>query len=403
MSLIKSRIGGKMGLEEIKERLKESGIDGWLFYDFHNRDRVAYRILGLDESTFTSRRWFYYVPVEGEPVKIVSGVEQTRLDVLPGEKLVYRKWSELEDSLRKVLKGARKVAMQYSPMNNIPYISIVDAGTVELVRSFGVEVVSSANLVQIFEALIDQGSFETHRFAGIKIQQIKDEAFALIGEILKAGKKITEYEVQQFIVRRFAEEGLTDDGDHPIVGVNEHPADPHFAPTQENSYVIKYGDKILIDLWARLDEPGSIYYDITWCGFAGDDPPEDYERLFRLVCEARDKAVDFIKRKLASQEKLFGYEVDDVARGVIEEAGFGEYFVHRTGHSIGTEVHGNGVNIDNFETKDDREIVPGLCFSIEPGIYIPGQMGVRTEIDVYINTNREVVIVGDIQTELIKL
>jgi len=390
-----------MNIEKVQREILKSGIDGWLFYDFHNRDIISYKILGLNPKSFTTRRWFYFIPKSGNPKKLVSGVESTKLDSLPGDKFVYRTWSELRENLKNILKGYKRIAMQYSPMNNIPYISVVDGGIIELVRSLGVKIVSSANLVQSFEAIIDEEAFKTHKQAGEKIQKIKDEAFCFIGENLKKGKSISEFDVQMFIVKRFEEEGLTDDGDHPIVGVNEHPSDPHFSPTPENSYIIKYGDRILIDLWARLDEPGSIYYDITWCGFVGDNPPEKYVEVFRLVCRARDEAIGFIKNRLEKNKKLFGYEVDDVAREIIKDAGYGEYFIHRTGHSIGTEVHGNGVNIDNFETKDDREILPGLCFSIEPGIYIPGELGVRTEIDVYVDKNREVVIVGEIQKELV--
>ncbi|MDO9547341.1 MAG: M24 family metallopeptidase, partial [Candidatus Marinimicrobia bacterium] len=239
-----------MDLDRIQKAISEKGIDGWLFYDFHHRDAMAYRILGLDFSKFTTRRWFYFIPVQGEPVRIVSAVEARKLDSLTGKKEVYRSWEDLHRIIRETLVNTRQIAMQYSPKNNIPYVSVVDAGTVELIQSFGVTVVSSADLVQTFEAVIDGEGYKAHLEAGEKVQQIKDEVFELIGRKIRANEKITEYEAQRYIVKRFEEEGLTDDGDHPIIGVNDHPADPHFEPTEENTYTIKKGDTLLIDLWA---------------------------------------------------------------------------------------------------------------------------------------------------------
>lgn len=390
-----------INIEQIQQEIKKHGFDGWLFYDFHNRDAMAYRILQLEFNKFTSRRWYYFLPANGEPQKLVSGVEPSKLDALPGKKTVYRSWGEQHQLIKELLQGARRVAMQYSPQNNIPYVSMVDAGTIELIRSSGVEVLSSANLVQTFEAVIDEQGYQAHLQAGEKVQRIKDEAFDLIRQNIKKGQPITEYEVQQYIVNRFKEEGLTDDGDHPIVGVNDHPADPHFEPTTQNSYVIKKGDTLLIDLWARLDRPEGIYYDITWCGFIGQEAPSKYQEIFRTVRDARNAARDFIREKFAKGEKCYGYEVDDACRNVVKAAGFGDYFVHRTGHSIGHEVHGNGVNIDNFETKDERELVPGICFSIEPGIYLPDEMAARSEIDVFITKEQEVVVAGQEQEDLV--
>jgi len=392
-----------MDLDRIQKAISEKGIDGWLFYDFHHRDAMAYRILGLDFSKFTTRRWFYYIPAKGDPVRIVSAVETKKLDSLTGEKKVYRSWEELHQIIRETLTNAREIAMQYSPNNNIPYVSVVDAGTIELIRSFGVSVVSSADLVQTFEAVIDEEGYSAHLEAGVNVQQIKDEAFELIGEKIRKNEKITEYEIQQYIVKRFEEEGLTDDGDHPIVGVNDHPSDPHFEPTEENTYTIKKGDTLLIDLWARKNDDTGIYYDITWCGYIGNDPPAKYTEIFNTVRDARNAARDFIRERFGKNEPCFGYEVDDVCRQVVIDAGYGDYFVHRTGHSIGREVHGNGVHIDNLETKDERELVPGICFSIEPGIYLPGEMAVRSEIDVFITHDREVVVAGDEQEKLILL
>jgi len=390
-----------MNLDRIQQAIAEQGIDGWLFYDFHHRDTMAYHILRLDFIKFTTRRWFYYIPAKGEPVKIVSAVEARKLNSLPGRKIVYRAWEELHKDLQDTLKDAKRVAMQYSPMNNIPYVSVVDAGTIELIRSFGVEIVSSANLVQTFEAIIDKIGYEAHLEAGKKVQKIKDEAFELIGQKIRKNESITEYEAQQFIVKRFEEEGLTDDGDHPIVGVNEHPSDPHFEPIQEDCYVIKKGDTLLIDLWARKNDDTGIYYDITWCGYIGKNPPSKYVEIFKIVRDARNTARDFIREKFRKGEPCYGFEVDNVCRKVVVDGGYGDYFVHRTGHSIGREVHGNGVHIDNLETKDERELVPGICFSIEPGIYLPGEMAVRSEINVFITEDREVVVAGAEQEELI--
>jgi len=392
-----------MNLEKIQSEIRKQKIDGWLFYDFHNRDAMAYRILGLEWNKFTSRRWYYFIPADGQPVRLVSSVEATKLDALPGEKMVYRSYEQQHELIRKMLGKSRRIAMQYSPTNNIPYVSIVDAGTIELLRSFGVEIVTSANLVQTFEAIIDEEGYRLHLQAGEKVQRIKDEAFALIDRTIRTKEKITEFEVQQFIVNRFHEEGLTDDSDHPIVGVNEHPADPHFEPKEANSYVIKQGDTVLIDLWARENCDKGIYYDITWCGYVGKQPPAKYIEIFNVVRDARNAARDFIRNKFAQGERCFGYEVDDACRNIVAEAGYGDYFVHRTGHSIGHAVHGNGVNIDNLETKDERELVPGICFSIEPGIYLAGEMAVRSEINVFITLDKQVVVAGNEQKDLILL
>jgi Xaa-Pro aminopeptidase len=392
-----------MDVKAIQKALLEKGIDGWLFYDFHNRDHLAYRILGLDIHKMTSRRWFYFIPAKGEPVRLVHRVERTRLDSLPGKKVMYHPWKELHQRLREILGGPKAIAMQYSPLNNIPYTSIVDAGTVELVRSLGHEVVSSADLVQLFEAVIGAKGFESHVKAGEKIQHIKNEAFALIGKAVGEKRALTEFELMKYILKRFDEEGITPGEDVPIVGINDHPADPHFEPKEEGTYTFKKGDMVLLDLWGKLKEPGSIYYDITWCGFVGDEPPEKYQEIFHVVRDARIAAVNFVRSRMKSGEPCFGWEVDDVCRSVVEEAGYGDKFIHRTGHSIGEEVHGNGVHIDNLETKDERQLVPGICFSIEPGIYLEGEMAARTEIDCFIKLDGEVVVSGEEQMELVRV
>jgi len=388
-------------ITRIQRELAAVGVDGWLFYDFHNRDAISYHVLGLDSGKFTSRRWFYWIPAQGEPVRLCSKVESTKLDALPGQKRLYLSWRELHESLKAILGHARRVAMQYSPTANIPYVSIVDGGTIDLIRSLGYEVVTSAGLVQTFQAVLDEAAYRSHLAAGERVQRIKNEAFALIASELRAGRPLTQYDVQQFIVRRYGEEGLTCKGEFPIVGTNEQPADPHFEPTLANARPIRKGDTVLIDLWAKLDQPGAIFYDITWCGFVGPNPPVKYMEIFRVVRDARDAALEFVKARYAAGQPVFGWEVDDVCRAVVVKAGYGDHFIHRTGHSIGEEVHGNGVNIDNLETRDERQLVPGICFSVEPGIYLAGTMAVRTEIDVFITPDGRVDVAGDMQRELI--
>jgi Xaa-Pro dipeptidase len=390
-----------MDLTRIQKELSDAKLDGWLFYDFHNRDPIAYRVLGMDFGKFTSRRWFYFIPAKGDPVRLAHKVEPTKLDSLPGSKRTYLGWKELHQVLPEVLGGAKRIAMQYSPLAAIPYVSTVDGGTVELIKSLGFEVASSADLVQTFEAVIDDAGYRSHLAAGEKMQKIKDEAFAKIGEFVSEGKSLTEYELQQWMVERYEQEGLTCMDEFPIVGVNEHPADPHFEPTRENTHRFKKGDMVLIDLWAKLKEPGSIFYDITWCGFVGKEPPAKYVEIFGVVRDARKAAVEFVRERFAKSQPCHGYEVDDACRDVVVKAGYGDYFIHRTGHSIGEEVHGNGVNIDNLETKDERLLVPGICFSIEPGIYLEGEMAVRSEIDVFITGAGEVVVAGAEQEDLI--
>lgn len=385
----------------IQEAIRKQQVDGWLFYDFRNRDYLALNILGLSSEKFATRRWYYFIPANGEPKKLVSKVEESNLDELPGEKLTYLSWREMHEQIRRLMGNAKKIAMNYSPMNNIPYVSMVDAGTVEIIRHLGYKPVSAADLIQKFDALLDDAGYQSHIAAGEKVLKIKDEAYAKIGEAINGGEKLSEYQLQQFIMRRFSEEGLTCDGHGPIVGINEHPTDPHFEPNPDKGYNFARGNTVLIDLWARLDQPHSIYYDVTWCGFVGDSPPEEYVRIFSVVRDGRLAATKLVSDRFAAGEPCFGWEVDDACRQVVIDAGYGDYFVHRTGHSIGNNVHGNGVNIDNLETRDERQLVPGICFSVEPGIYLPGKMAVRSEINVFIRPNGEVVVYGDQQQDLI--
>jgi len=388
-------------IARIQTELKAAGVDGWLLYDFHNRDAIACHVLGLDPAKFTSRRWFYWIPASGHPIRLCSKVEPTKLAQLPGEQRFYLSWRELHASLTAMLGSAKRVAMQYSPTANIPYVSIVDGGTIDLIRSLGYEIVSSAGLVQTFQAVLDDAQYRSHLDAGERVQRIKNEAFDLVLRSVRDARTLTQYDVQQFIVRRYGEEGLTCKGEYPIVGTNAQPADPHFEPTPANTTPIEKGDTLLIDLWAKLDQPGAIFYDITWCGFVGTNPPAKYVEIFNVVRDARDAALDFVRTRYDAGQAAHGWEVDDACRAVVEKAGYGQYFIHRTGHSIGEEVHGNGVNIDNLETRDERLLVPGICFSVEPGIYLAGEMAVRTEIDVFITPAGKVDVAGAMQRDLI--
>ncbi|RJP25915.1 MAG: aminopeptidase P family protein [Candidatus Omnitrophota bacterium] len=390
-----------MNLQEIQQKLSASNLDGWLFCDHHHRDEIAYAILNLDPKKMTSRRWFYFIPASGSPTKIVHNIESARLDSLPGETIHYSSWRDLHKFLNTVIHD-KTIAMQYSPDNNIPMISLIDGGTIDLIRSFGAAIVSSADFVQYFLARLDRESIDLHIQAGELVQKIKDEAFELVSTSLKEKKYKTEYEIQQFILRRFAEESLTCGEHAPIVAVNEHAADPHFEVNADHPCFIKENDRLLIDLWAKLDQPKGVYYDITWCAYAGNHPPEEYKQLFAIVVQARKLAKQLITDRFRTNEPIFGYEVDEAVRHYITKHGYGDYFTHRTGHSIGGEVHGIGANIDNLETKDERRLIPGLCFSIEPGIYKP-PIGVRTEIDLYIDYDGAVCSQGPEQEVLLLL
>jgi Xaa-Pro aminopeptidase len=396
---------------EIQKALQSAKLDGWLFYDFRGSDPLAARILKLGEHASGSRRWFYYIPATGEPTKIVHSIERGKLDALPGQRVVYRGWEEQHALIAGAIQGPadkrprngekKRVAMQYSPNNDIPYISRVDAGTIELIRSFGVEIVTSAELVQQFEAVLTPEQRQSHVEASDKLHRVLMEAFAEIGRNIREEKPITEYDIQQFIARRLDEEGMTrEDG---IVAVNANAANPHYFPTKEAATPIKRGDFVLLDIVSKLRKTGAICTDQTWTGFVGDPVPEEYVRIFNIVREARDSATEFVRKNVREGKRIHGAEVDDVSRGVIKRAGYGEQFTHRTGHSIGEECHGNGVNIDNFETRDSRYITAGVLFSIEPGIYLEGKFGVRSEIDVYVG-DKDIDVTGQpIQTEIVPI
>jgi Xaa-Pro aminopeptidase len=393
-------------IAEIQKALSDAGLDGWLFYDFRQSDPLAYRILKLDPNQFSTRRWFYFVPAHGEPTRINHAIEQGKLDLLPGRKLIYSSWQKLNENLRDALSTATgtRIAMQYSPENSIPYISRVDAGTIELVRSLGAEPQTSADLVQLFEAVWTREQYDSHVKAADNIHNIIQEAFAEVAKKIKADEPVTEYDIQQFMVQRFEDENMTCNDDHPIVSVNQNAASPHYQPSAQKFSPIKRGDFLLLDVWAKQNTPGAVYADQTWTAYVGETPTEEHVKVFTIVRDARDAAIEFVRENVKAGREIKGAQVDDVSRAVIERAGYGEYFTHRTGHSIGEEVHGNGAHIDNLETRDSRKIIPRTCFSIEPGVYLPGNFGVRSEIDLYVGDNGEIEVTGQpIQTELVAI
>jgi Xaa-Pro aminopeptidase len=383
----------------IQAELRASKIDGWLFYDHHRRDPIAAHILGLNGHGLATRRWYYFIPAKGEPRKLVHRIEQGSLDAVPGSKLVYSGWQELYKLLPKLLKGTKKIAMQYSPENNIPYIGLVDAGTVELIRKLKKKVVSSADLVQIFEASWTPEQLESHIAAGKIIDRVTREAFERAASFVRQGKGLSEYELQQWIMEQFGAAGLR--AEPPIVAVQPNNGNPHYEPNEHDSRPIRAGDLLLLDMFGKMDRPESVYYDITWMGYLGERVPGTYAKIFKIVRQARDNAVEFIQENVTKGREIQGWEVDRVTRETIRKAGYGKYFVHRTGHSIGQAVHGNGANMDGFETRDDRKIVPRTCFSIEPGIYTP-EFGVRSEVDVYVG-EKEARVTGAIQKEVLAL
>lgn len=388
-----------MNLEAIQAALREAKLDGWLFYDHHRRDAIAYRVLNIDPVMCT-RRWYYLIPAEGEPGKLVHRIEANNLAGLPGAEERYSSWREQREGLSRLLHGKKRVAMQYSALNNIPYVGLVDAGTVELVVACGVEVVSSADLVQQFEARWSEEQWQSHLAAGKVVHQAVRSGFAAIRDAVRAGKEISEYDVQQEMVKVFMENGLVAD-EPPCVAVNANTANPHYSPSREASLAIRADDFVLLDVWGKQNKPGAVYFDITWTGYVGEKVPEQYTKVFEVVREARDAAIVLVQKSLQAGRIIYGYEVDDAAREVIERNGYGAFFVHRTGHSIGEDVHGNGANMDNFETHDERRIISRSCFSIEPGIYLH-DFGIRSEVNVFTGA-REACVTGEIQTAIVPI
>jgi Xaa-Pro dipeptidase len=385
-----------VNLEAIQKALREERVDGWLFYDHHHRDPIAYRILGLPDTTHVSRRWYYFIPAEGEPRKLTHRVERGKLDSLPGSGGVYSSWQELESGLGSMLQPFQKIAMQYSPRNAIMYVSLVDAGTIEVLRELGKNIVSSADLVSRFEAVLTAEQIASHYEAQRAIDGVLQAGWKHMGN----SSSLTEYQMMCWLREGMRRAGIAD-GYGPNVSVNANSSDSHYEPTAEHSKPIRKGDFVLIDIWGRMDRPETCTYDITWTGVVGREPSDRERQIFVLVAKARDAAVRTVQTAFSAGKQIAGWQADDAAREVIRNAGYGEYFTHRTGHSIATETHGNGANLDNLETHDERVILPHTCFSVEPGIYLP-EFGVRCEVNM-ITEPGKAVVTGPIQTELVRI
>jgi Xaa-Pro dipeptidase len=387
-------------LEEIQAELRAAKIDGWLFFDHHRRDPIGARILGLGNDGMITRRWLYLIPAKGEPRKLVHRIESATLDALPGKKLVYSGHEELKKSLPKLLGPAKTLAMQYSPRNEIMYVAMVDAGSIELIKSCGRRIVSSADLVQKFEAAWTLEQTKAHFAAGKLVDQVTQQAFAHAAQCVRLRQPLTEYDLIDWMKAKFEEYGLeTAEGPHAAVGPNA--GDPHYEPTREGARKIEEGDLLLLDVWGKLKSPDSVYYDITWMGYLGKRVPEKYSKMFSVVREARDRAVEFVQKNVRAGRPIAGWQVDGVARGVIRKAGLGKYFVHRTGHSIGRDVHGAGANMDDLESHDVRRLIPHTCFSVEPGVYFP-DFGIRSEVNVLVEEN-DARVTGPAQSEILPL
>ncbi len=391
-----------LDLGAIQSALRENKFDGWLFYDHHYRDPLGYRILGLGEGLHVTRRWFYFVPAEGEPKKLVHRIESGRLDALPGSKAVYSSWQELEAQVEAMLAGRTRIAMQYSPRNAIMYVSLVDAGTVELLRGMGKEIVSSADLVSQFEAVLTEEQIATHYAAQQRVDAILAEGWKVMGERARSAAGTHEHDIVAWLCEAIEREGMvTEHG--PNVSAGPNSADSHYEPTAASSKPIRRGDFVLIDLWAKLaGHPEAVWYDITWTGVVDREPTEREQRVFETVREARDAAIESVRTTFAAGTKMAGWQADDASRKVIRKAGMGEWFTHRTGHNIGIILHGNGANLDNLETHDERLILPNTCFSVEPGLYFPGEFGVRSEVNM-ITQPGKAEVTGRVQTELVRV
>lgn len=388
----------KVDIPAIQDYLREQELDGWLIFDFRGQNYIATHFVELDEDSILTRRWFYFIPQKGDPALLVHKIERKNFPNPPAKLHFYVSWQELKDKLGQILTGNGKIAMEYSPDGAIPYVSCVDGGTLDIVRSLGVEVVTSANLVQYFQSRWSDEQLQTHITAAENLDRIKNEAFALIGKNIKHDESVNEYYVQKFILERLREaEMMTDEP--PIVAVNANAGNPHYAPTPERFSPITKGDLVLIDLFGKKLTPNAIYADITWMGYVGESIPDKYAKIFAIVARGRDAGLDLLKEAASQGKSIQGWQVDEKTRSVIEEAGYGDYFDHRTGHSLDTNLHGNGVNIDNLETRDRREIIPGVGFTIEPGIYLD-EFGVRSEINVFYSEKGPQVY-GPIQTEII--
>ena len=386
-----------MNLPAIQAALRERNIDAWLFYDHHHRDPIAYRVLGLPSSLMVTRRWFYLIPAKGEPSKLVHKIEAGHLDSLPGSKRVYSGWQELFEQIKLFLAEYKTIAMQYSPNNLVFTVSLVDAGTMDLVRGLGKNVVSAADLIAQFEATWTDEQIQTHFAARDAVDSITTAAFAEIGRRVRNGGT-TEHAMQQWLLEAFQRENLVTD-DPPVVAVNANSGNPHYEPHAESSAAIREGDFVLLDIWGKKNTPGAVYYDITWTGYVGKAPSDKQREVFQIVRDARDAGVKTVLDAIDAGQRIAGWQVDRATRDHIKKAGYGDYFIHRTGHSIGTDVHSNGANMDDLEIHDERQILPNSRFSIEPGIYLP-EFGVRSEINMMVRP-KAAEVTGKMQQELV--
>jgi len=388
-----------MNLAAIQSALRERNIDAWLFCDHHHRDPIAYRVLGLPPSLMVTRRWFYMIPAEGEPLKLVHKIEAGHLDSLPGKKNQYSGWQELFDKLKAMLANQRDLAMQYSPNNIVFYVSLVDGGTIDLIRGLGKNVVSSADLVAQFESTWTEEQIQSHFAARDSIDSIVADSFKEIGRRVRNGGA-KEHEIQQWFMEAFSRENIVTD-DPPIVAVNANAGNPHYEPHASHPVSIREGDLVLLDVWGKKNTAAAVYYDITWMGFVGGAPSSRIHEVFDIVRDARDAGVKTVLDAINAGRRIAGWEVDRATRGHIQKAGYGDYFIHRTGHSIGTDVHSNGANMDDLEIHDERQILPNSCFSIEPGIYLP-EFGVRSEVNVLVRA-KSAEVTGKIQREIVTI
>ena len=387
-----------MDIERIQKLLRDQHIDGWLMYNFHKNNVIAERLLQLPDDIVQSQKFFYFIPADGTPQKLVNRIEGHNLDSLPGEKTVYLSWQSLVEGMNAIMGNAVTIAMEFSPKGILPSISYVDAGTVDLIRSMGKQVVSSANLVQEIEASLTDEQIESHFIAAKLLNQFTSNTLdELHSRLVKSGE-VKEHTIQNFILRRFEEHNLISNLP-PIVAVGIHTADPHFITNEETSAVIHRDNIVLVELWAKLMRQNAVYADLTWMIYTGKNVPEEYTRLFSITVQARNTAFDFITKRFLQKIPVMGYEVDEAARSIIRDAGYGVNFIHRTGHSIGEDLHGYSANLDNLETHDDRPIIPRTCFSIEPGIYTDS-FGIRTEINVIITPENTAVCSTNKQNEI---
>ena len=390
-----------LDIAAIQRALRAGGLDGWLLYDFHGSNPIAARLAGLTGGALmTTRRWYYLIPAEGHPRGIVHAIERHNLDALPGVRMVYASHEQLDSALSTILAGCTRIAMEYSPGCAIPYLSRVDAGTAEAVRQRGVDIISSGDLVQQFEASWNSAQLTSHRAASEALYRIKDLAFAAARLALQNRMPLTEYELQQQMVGWFDGEGLVSDSP-PVVAIGANAGNPHYLPTPERSSTLVPNQVLLLDLWGKRRETGAVFADITWVGFTGEQIPEAPARAFEAIVTARDAAVALVEEAARTGRDLRGWEVDRTARAVLEQAGFADHILHRTGHSLGEQVHGNGVHLDDYETHDDRRLLPGAGFTIEPGLYFDS-FGVRTEINMF-RGDREARVTGPRQAAIMTL